>query len=380
MKKIAYLIGLGFMVSLLAACSSSDNLEKPAALVEFVPKIQVTKSWTDALEGTDGQYINLHIGQQTNSLYVAGYKGKVFAINADTGATLWEQKLNAHIISGVAVGQHLAVVGTSNGDIVAFNTNTGEILWRHSVGNQVLGLATIAQGYVIVKTVAGDVIALTSSNGAQKWDYKGNAPQLILRASGQPQVIGNHVIIGFADGKIGQLNLNNGSIVWQQAIAIPQGSFPVQRMVDISASPVVKAGIIYATTYQGNIAALELATGQVVWNHKLSSYTGLILQANNIYVTDAQSHVWKFQQSDGGVVWRQKALQARTISAPAVLKDYVIVGDAEGYLHWMSASNGGFVAREKFGSDAIHTAPVVINNTLYVLDVDGHLAAYKLNN
>jgi outer membrane protein assembly factor BamB len=380
MQKLAYFIGLSVVIGLLTACSSSDNLEKPAPLVEFTPKIQVSKVWSDSVQGTDEQYINLHIGHDSNTLYVAGYKGKIYAIDAANGEQRWEQKIDANIISGVAVGQNLAVVGTSDGDVIALDINTGKVLWRQSIGNQVLGLADIGKGLVIVKTVAGEVIALANKDGQQKWSYDGAAPELILRGSSQPQIGGNSVVIGFATGKVGKLDIANGNLMWSQAIATADGSFPVQRMIDITASPEVWSGIIYATTYQGNIAALELSTGQVVWNHKLSSYTGLAVDTNNLYVTDAQSHVWKFQQENGGVVWRQQALQARIISAPALLKNYVIVGDGEGYIHWMANNNGDFVAREQLSSNAIQTAPVVFNNTLYVLDVDGHLAAYRVNN
>lgn len=366
------------VTALLAACSSSDNLEKPAPLVEFTPKIQVAKQWSDSFEGTDEQYLNLHIGHAGKTLYVAGYKGKVYAINTNNGDTVWKQNIDANIVGGVAVAHNLAVVTTAGGFVIAFNAQTGNVIWRQSIGNQVLGPAAIGDSTIVLKTVAGVIIALNSSTGKQLWQYDGQAPQLILRASSQPKIIGNDVVIGFADGRLSKLNVNTGNLQWQQAIATPEGSFPVQRMVDISASPQIQAGMIYATTYQGNIAALELSNGQVVWNHKLSSYTGLAIKDNSLYVTDANSHVWKFQQDNGGVAWRQKALQARVLSAPALLKNYVIVGDGEGYIHWLRDSNGEFMARQELDGDAIRTVPVVIGNTVYVLDVEGHLAAYKL--
>ena len=251
-------------------------------------------------------------------------------------------------------------------------------MWQQAIGNQVLGLAAISENTIVVKTVADALIALNTSNGEIKWQYNGDAPQLVLRGGSQPIIADNAVVVGFANGKVGKFNLNNGTPLWLQSIATPNGSFPVQRMIDITASPVISSGIIYASTYQGNIAALELSTGQVVWNHKLSSYTGLALQGSKLYVTDSNSHVWSFQQDNGGVAWRQTGLQARIISAPALLNNTVVVGDGQGYVHWLQMSNGEFIAREKLSSDPIHTAPIVIGNTIYVLDIDGHLAAYRI--
>ena len=49
---------------------------------------------------------------------------------------------------------------------------------------------------------------------------------------------------------------------------------------------------------------------------------------------------------DSGLVnWRQTALEARNVSGPAIMGNYIVVGDAEGYLHWMSKRDGHFAAR-----------------------------------
>lgn len=379
MNRIIRWLSVVTCVAVLTACSSSDNLEKPAPLVEFTPKIKVSKLWSKDVEGADDKNYNLQIGHQGNTLYTVGYQGEVYAINANTGNIKWYKHLHVGVVSGVSVAHNLAVVSTEGGGIFAMNAKTGKLMWQSYVGEQTLGLAAISASRVVIKTIVGTVVALNAKTGKKVWQYSTDAPQLILRGGSQPKFVGNSVVVGYATGKVAKLNFDNGTPTWIQAIAIPQGAFTVQRMIDITASPVINDGIIYATTYQGNIAALEVSTGQVVWNHKLSSYTGLALRGASLYVTDARSHVWKFQQDNGGVVWRQTALQARGITAPVLLENYVVVGDAEGYIHWMQNNNGRFVAREKLSSRAIRSAPVVIGNKLFVLDAAGNLAAYQIN-
>ena len=46
-------------------------------------------------------------------------------------------------------------------------------------------------------------------------------------------------------------------------------------MVDIDASPVVKDGIVYAVSFQGKVAAVELETGKIIWARDMSSSAGL---------------------------------------------------------------------------------------------------------
>lgn len=362
----------------LVACTSSDNLEKPAPLVNFKSQIQVEKMWSHSVGGSDKKYLNLQIGHDHNAIYTVDYSGVIYAFNARTGLQLWERNLNTNIISGVSVADKLAIVASENGKVIALNTTDGTVLWQKNIGNQVLGLVAIGHGVVVVKTVADTVFALQATNGQQLWTFSEVAPSLILRAGSQPKIIGNKVVIGFADGKLRAFSLRNGNLIWQQLIAKPQGGFAIQRMVDITVEPQIRGGIVYVVTYQGNIAAIELNSGQMIWHHQLSSYTGIALATANLFVTDTKSHVYSFSMEDGSVAWKQTQLQARTITAPALSAKYVIVGDAEGYIHWLSQNRGIFIARQHLSGAPIRSTPVVIGNNIYVLDTHGNLAAYTM--
>ena len=365
--------------ALLIVGCSSDNLEKPAPLVEFTPTINVEKVWSRSVGGTEDDYLNLQIAHDAQHLYTVSANGIVSAFAAQTGERLWRTKLEMQISGGPAAGDGLLIVGSDHGMIVALNTATGQRVWEENIASQSLGAAAIGKQYVVIKTIDDQVIALDAGNGKQLWDYNGSAPTLILRAGSTPTIVNHKVLVGLATGKLALFNLSNGLPVWQYPVAIPQGSFPAQRMVDITVSPVAKDGTVYVASYQGDIAAVQLSNAQAVWSHHLSSYTGLVLGNNFLFITDANSHVWSFQESDGGVVWRQTQLSARSITAPAILDKYVIVGDYDGYIHWMAQDSGKFVDRVRLHSEAIRTAPVVIGNLLFVLDIDGHLAAYKIN-
>ncbi len=378
MTKIIRLFVILMVVLSLVACSSSDNLEKPAPLVNFSPKIKVEKVWSQSIRGSDKKYLNLQIGYEHNTIYVTNYAGNVYAFNANTGAPIWHQDLKTNIISGVSVADKLAIVASADGKIIALNAVDGTVLWQKNIGNQALGLAAIAQGVVVLKTVADTVFALNAKNGQQLWEFNGSAPTLILRGGSQPKIIGSKVLIGFADGKLRAFSLHRGTLIWQQTIAQPQGGFAIQRMVDITVEPKVNKGIVYIVTYQGNIAALEVNNGQIIWHHQLSSYTGMALASAYLFVTDTKSHIYSFSLEDGNVAWKQTRLEARTITAPALLDNYLIVGDAEGYIHWLSQSRGIFMARQHLSGSPIRSTPIVAGNNVYLLDTDGDLAAYTI--
>ena len=386
MRILLKVLSLLAIMALFTACSTSSNLEKPSPLINFSPKIRVEKIWTQSIGGKNKKDLNLQIGHDQKTLYTVNNYGVIYADDAQTGDQLWQHDLHTDISSGISVADQLAVVTSSDGDVITLNTQNGAILWDHNVGNQVLGLAAIGHGVVVVKTIADDVVALNATNGQQLWHFDGNAPTLILRGGSQPKIVGNKLIIGFADGKLRAFNLHKGTLIWQQIIAQPHGAFPIQRLVDIVATPQVSNGIIYVATYQGNIAALEVSNGQIIWHHKLSSYTGLALGSTYLYVTDAKSHVYSFSKENGSVAWKQTKLEARRVTAPVLLDDYLIVGDAEGYVHWLSKNSGEFVAREQLNDDSllsfnnhpIQSKPVVLDKQIYVLNSHGDMTAYML--
>jgi len=149
-------------------------------------------------------------------------------------------------------------------------------------------------------------------------------------------------------------------------------------MVDIDADPIVQGKAVYAVTYQGQVAALDLFSGEVIWRRDMSSHTGLGLGPENVYVTDESSHVWALNRSNSASMWRQAKLEARRVSPPAVFGQFVVVGDLDGYVHWLRRDDGQFAARVRIDSDGIVAAPVATAFAVYVYGSGGELAALQV--
>jgi outer membrane protein assembly factor BamB len=366
----------------LTACHpfGTSNLESPSALTSYTPAANITNLWTTNVgSGTDDLGLRFAIGYANGVLYTTDASGDVYATNAQDGSNVWQVSVDKNITAGVGVGNGIVVVGTSDGTVIALSAKTGKQLWLADVGNQMLAPAQISNNIVVVKTVADKLIALDSKSGHQVWNFITEAPTLILRLGSTPQIADGTVYTGFASGRLVALNLQLGTIRWQKQIATPQGVNDVQQMIDIDADPVLRSQRVYVATYQGRIAALNTANGQGVWDHSISTYTGLDADVNSVFVTDAKGHIWSFAARTGQVNWLQKKLQARILSAPALLGNYLLVGDAEGYLHVIDKQTGQFATRvEVSDADAISSKPIVAANHAYVLTNNGELAGYQI--
>lgn len=367
---------------LLSSCAGffdKDNTPTPTPLVDFSPEAKISNRWsTGTGGGVSAEYLRLVPAVTAKAIFTASKDGTVTATDKASGRTLWSVNTSIQLSGGPASYDNKVFVGGRDGEVIALSQNNGTILWQTRVASEVLAAPTADANVVLVKSIDGTLSALSTQNGQLVWYFKQVEPTLILRCASAPQISGDSVVVGFSNGNLAKLSLQNGRLQWQQTIAEPQGSFAIERMIDIDADPIIYHHKIYAATYQGRISAFDLYSGKTFWTHDISSFTGMAVDQNRVYVSDAKGDIWAFDNDSGAVVWRQTQLQARNTSGPAVMGNYLVVGDQEGYVHWLSKQDGHFVARVRASRSGVLAAPVVDNNIAYVFTSDGQLSAYTL--
>ena len=384
MKKNSIALGIvtAAMVALVG-CNGffdKDNTPTPTPLNNFVPQERLALLWSsNPTAGLNGDYLKLVPAITSHTIITASENGHVASVDKATGKLLWQVQASNSITAGPAADDEYVVLSSRAGIVSALNCKNGHLLWQYALPSETLSPPAVGFGMVIVKTISGEVVAINAATGHKAWTYQITEPNLILRGGSQPQITRHAVVLGFSNGKIVKLSLRQGSLLWQQTIAIPTGGFAIERMVDINANPVVQDEDIYSVTYQGKIAKLSLRTGHQDWARNLSSFTGMSINGQTVVVTDTNSLVWAFNATNGDVRWKQDLLKFRNITAPASLDNNIIVGDQEGYLHVISKADGHQVARVKVSRAGILSTPKVDNDVIYVLTKDGYLAAYRLS-
>jgi outer membrane protein assembly factor BamB len=382
MKQITKILLTTAAILTLTACNrfGDNNLPKPAALGAFTPTVTLTKLGVRSVGiGDNEQNLRTSIALTQDRLFTTDTRGHIQATQTATGHTLWEQDLPTLISSGIAVSDTLLALVGDNATLYVLDSSNGKILWTAILPNQALAVPTITEDKIFVKTIDEQVVALDRQTGKVVWTFASGAQQLILRFGSAPVVVGDKVVVGTTTGKVYVLNAEDGSIVWEQIIAVPNGINDVQQMVDIDMDPLVEKGVIYVASYQGNLAALELESGVVLWHKEFSSFTGMAIKGDNLYITDANSYLWQINKSDGLVTWKQDKLANRGITAPVLLDKFIIVADKEGYIHVLSDDTGDLAARIQIKKNSILSKPIAQNKSFYVLSQEGWLSAYQIN-
>jgi outer membrane protein assembly factor BamB len=199
-----------------------------------------------------------------------------------------------------------------------------------------------------------------------------------MRGSASPVLVGTSVVAGFDNGRLVAVNIATGNTEWEAMLSPPTGRSDLERLSDVDGLISVVGQDIYASGYQGALAALASESGQILWSREVSSFEGVSADWNNLYTVDEEGVVIALVRRTGDESWRQNALVRREPTVPIAFQTTVVVGDLEGYLHFFSNFDGNPVARVRTSSKAVSTEPVVVADRLFVQGDDGSVTAYVI--
>lgn len=370
---------------LLAGCgwfSGKDDEEKalePLELVDIQTTLNVRKLWS-AKVGKDAEFlrVNLRPAGDGNRIYAASRDGNVIAFDPETGKQAWKVELDTTLSAGPGVGDGMLAVGTADGNIIALNSSDGTERWRANLGGETLSVPLIGADSVVVATIDNLLRALRASDGKARWIVEQSTPLLTMRGSATPALAGKTVIAGFDNGRLMAIDIATGDTVWDVVLSPPSGRSDLERLADIDGHISVVGQDIYAGGYQGRIASLAVESGQVLWAREISSYVGVSADWNTVYTSNDSGEVIALSRRNGQETWRQASLLRREPTVPVPFGSSVVVGDLEGYLHFFSIADGTPVARLRQGKSAITTGLAVIANRLFVQNDAGDIAAYAV--
>src|SRR5262249_44422968 len=207
-------------------------------------------------------------------LFVHAYGDKVQALDAATGALLWQYTRRLPKDTPVTVKRTIALYGnnvyvpTSDVHIVALDATTGRVVWDHEVANQkdrygMTGGPLVAKGKVMVGTTgraAGGnlIVALDADTGREAWRFN---------AIAQPDTPFGNSWNGVAVAQ------RNGASVWVAGSFDPATElafFGVAQTYDTGPyrNPVKEAGVTNDLLYTDSTVAINPDTGKLAWHYQ----------------------------------------------------------------------------------------------------------------
>ena len=318
--------------------------------------------------------------------------GEVRAFDARSGKQAWSSRIALRKQDqGIAFGGGVSAAGgrvfatTGFGIIVAYDAAQGVELWRQTVPSPFRGAPAVADGRVFALTQDNQLFAMNAESGEIIWDVAGTVEVAGLLGAGAPAVGLNTVVVGFSSGELQALREENGRTVWSDALARTGRSTAMAALSDIDASPVIDRGRVYAIGHGGRMAALELATGQRVWERNFAGISTPWVAGEFIYTVTLEGELLCLTRAEGKVRWvselqrwknPKKKTKPISWTGPVLGSEKLLIASSDKQIYTVSPYDGRIISRGKLSAPA-YLPPVIAGGLAYLLTDDGRLTAWR---
>jgi outer membrane protein assembly factor BamB len=209
-------------------------------------------------------------------------------------------------------------VGTADNHIIALDATNGDLLWDFEVGNSVWGQPSYKDGVVFVAVLDKKVYAIDAESGAAVWD----APATFEGAlASRPIVDTDLIYVTSFDGQLPALSLDSGELAWT-----------AEGQDWIWGAPTLVDDVVYFTDIQGNVYAVDGRSGEPIWSQSLNLavQTSPVVADDKVFITSEgipdteQGTVTALNAADGTQLWQQTA-PAPLHTTPVVVDDTLVV-------------------------------------------------------
>jgi serine/threonine-protein kinase len=189
-----------------------------------------------------------------------------------------------------------------------------------------------------------------------------------------PVAVDNTILVTLERGKLSAIDQQTNQEIWQ---------FPPKdaKKVDLKAiygTPVTGAGRVYVGAFEGTFYALDLATGEVLWQQKTGGAIigGAALADGTVYVGSSDNKLYAFDAASGASRWRPFEAQGDIWSTPLVDQGTVYITSMDKRVYAVDAATGQPKWPKPLEADgAIPTTPALAGDRLYVGALDNRLYA-----
>jgi outer membrane protein assembly factor BamB len=338
-------------------------------------------------------------GRLVSAPVVAG--GRVFTIDtratvrafdAQTGRQVWATQFgadrgNESALSGGGVAYDNGRIYATNGlgYAAAIDAGNGGIVWQVRPGGPLRGAPTVAAGTAYVVSQDNQIFSLNAADGKTKWTQAAALEIAGVFGTAAPAFAQGTVVAGFSSGELNAYRYENGRVVWNDALQRTTIQTSVATLNDIDADPVIDGGQVIALGQGGRMVALELISGQRMWELNLAGISTPWVGGEWVFVVTDDAKLIAVHRQNGRVRWINQLVRYQnpksrggpiSYAGPILAGNRLIVANTRGDLINVDPVTGATQSQINIRAP-VSLSPVVANSTLYILDDNGRLHAFR---
>lgn len=313
---------------------------------------------------------------------------------SSSGATIWRKDLTPYGENpgeadggGLAIGGSTLFVTTGYGNLYALDPKSGSEKWNQDLLGAGNTRPTFYDGLVYVVSNDSTSWAIEANTGVVRWQTDGLGDNNNLTGSTSPAVTSKYVLFGFGAGEVQTAYRQGGLVTWSTSLAGGTNALALGAVEDIAGAPVVTNGKVYAANGAGRIVAMDLETGDRIWNAAYGTRTPLWVTTDSVFFVNENSELMRLNARTGKPVWAielpkyvsnkpRKRKELWTHHGPILAGGRIVIASNDGVLRSFDPTNGALLNQTQI-PDGATTNPIVMDKTLFVVSKEGQLHAFR---
>ncbi len=244
----------------------------------------------------------------------------------------------------VQVSSPIAVFGTSiffsalDGRLIRLDSNTGGEQWRANLDSFVSRDLFVSNSRVLALTARQQLYSIDAQSGTTQWLYDAGAPESIaIQAGSGPIVQGDTAYIGLSNGEIHAIQLDSGKLLWKLNPGYVDGRFH-----DVVGELAVFGNNLIITRYDGLVGAMSLTESdhRLTWKEELTSLTTSVVRNGRLYIGLLNGDIHALDGATGRKLWRTQLGQS--IGSIVATDENIFVSGVRGKIAKLNLDTGEF--------------------------------------
>lgn len=256
-------------------------------------------------------------------VYMGSISGTMSAYDLETGRVLWSHDDKTPLGGPVEFFKDHVAYGGLNGRLYVRHYLTGELKYAIDLGAPIESAPHFQNDRMLVYLRGHQIVHLDAETGKILWVYKRAVPvTTTLQRTTRPLVLGNKIIVGFADGFVGALSRDEGLLLWETRV-VEQSKF-----IDVDLNPVLAGGVIITGSPSGELKAINPDNGAISRSYGVSVMAHPVLHNDQLILGTNDGEI--VLMSLNGEVLKKVQISEQPVSAVAWWKDNLVAASFDG--------------------------------------------------